>query len=46
MDEDSIRQDRELARTAIRGLISYAEQLARQGQDDEMENRKNLYGGL
>ena len=25
MDEESIRQDRELARTAIRRLISYAE---------------------
>ena len=26
MDEESIRQDRELARAAIKGLTSYAEQ--------------------
>ncbi len=36
MDEESIRQDRELARAAIKGLTSYAEQIAHQGKDEEI----------
>lgn len=46
MDEESIRQDRELARTAIRGLISYAEQIARQGKEDEIQQVRSLVDAL
>ena len=46
MDEESIRQDRELARAAIRGLISYAEQIARQGKDDEIQQVRSLVDAL
>ncbi len=46
MDEESIRQDRELARTAIRGLTSYAEQIARQGKDDEIQQVRSLVDAL
>lgn len=46
MDEESICQDRELARTAIRGLISYAEQIAQQGKDDEIQQVRSLVDAL
>ena len=46
MDEESIRQHREPARTAIRGLISYAEQIARQGKDDEIQQVRSLVDAL
>lgn len=46
MDEESIRQDRELARAAIRGLTSYAEQIARQGKDDEIQQVRSLVDAL
>lgn len=46
MDEESIRQDRELARAAIRGLTSYAEQIARQGKDDEIQQVRSVVDAL
>ena len=46
MDEESIRQDRELARTTIRGLTSYAEQIAHRGKEDEVQLVRGLVDAL
>ena len=46
MDEESIRQDRELARAAIKGLTSYAEQIAHQGKDEEIGQVRSLVDAL
>ncbi len=40
MNGESIRQDKELARAAIKGLTFYAEQIVRQGNDDEVQQAK------
>ncbi len=46
MNEESIRQDRELARAAIKGLTSYAEQIAHKGNDDEIQQVRGLVDAL
>lgn len=46
MNEESIRQDRKLARAAIKGLTSYAEQIAPQGKDEEMRQARSLVDAL
>lgn len=46
MGEESIRQDRELARAAIKGLTAYAEQIAHQGKDDEIQQVRSLVDAL
>ena len=46
MDEESIRQDRELARAAIKRLTSYAEQIAHQGKDEEIGQVRSLVDAL
>lgn len=46
MDEESTRQDRELARAAIKGLTSYAEQIAHQGKDEEIGQVRSLVDAL
>ncbi len=46
MGEESIRQDKELARAAIKGLAAYAEQIAHQGKDDEIRQVRSLVDAL
>ena len=46
MGEESIRQDKELARAAIKGLTAYAEQIAHQGKDDEIQQVRSLVDAL
>ena len=46
MDKESIRQDKELARSAIKGLIVYAEQIASQGKEDEIQQARSLVDAL
>lgn len=52
MNKRSIRQDKELARAALKGLTIYAEQLARQENLDELQqirrmvNEMSRYGGV
>ncbi|MDE5590234.1 MAG: hypothetical protein K2J60_14030 [Acetatifactor sp.] len=46
MGEESIRQDKELARAAIKGLTFYAEQIAYQGNDDEIWQVRSLVDAL
>lgn len=45
MDKESIRQDKELARAAIKGLTAYAEQIAHQGKEDEIQQVRSLVDG-
>ncbi len=46
MNEESVRQDKELARAAIKGLTSYAEQIAHKGKDDEIQQVRSLVDAL
>ncbi len=46
MGEESIRQDKELARAAIKGLTAYAEQIVHQGKDDEIRQVRSLVDAL
>lgn len=46
MNEENVRRDKELARVAIRGLTSYAEQIVHQGKDEEVEQIRNLVDAL
>ncbi len=46
MDKESIRQDKELARAAIKGLTAYAEQIAHQGKEDEIQQVRSLVDAL
>lgn len=46
MDKESIRQDKELARAAIKGLTAYAEQIASQGKEDEIRQVRSLVDAL
>ncbi|MCM1412591.1 MAG: hypothetical protein NC305_18910 [Lachnospiraceae bacterium] len=46
MDKESIRQDKELARSAIKGLTVYAEQIAFQGKEDEIRQARSLVDAL
>lgn len=46
MDKESIRQDKELARAAIKGLTAYAEKIAHQGKEDEIRQVRSLVDAL
>ena len=46
MNEESVRQDKELARAAIKGLTSYAEQITHKGKDDEIQQVRSLVDAL
>lgn len=46
MEERSIRQDRELARAAIKGLTSYAELITHQGNDEEVQQIRSLVDAI
>lgn len=42
MDERSIRKDKDLTRSALKGLTIYAEQVALQGKSDEVEKIRRM----
>lgn len=46
MDEKSIRQDKELARAAIKGLTFYAELIAHQGNEEEVRQVRSLVDAI
>ena len=42
MDERSIRKDKELAKAALKGLTVYGGQIARQGNEDEVQQIRRI----
>lgn len=46
MNEESIRQDKDLARSALNGLTAYAEQIVHQGKDDEIQQVRSLVDAI